>query len=142
MQGLGSWNQFLKISNYLKTCSTSFSGAPSASLQPEFPWRGVVVLRTGLSPRKVTSLSRVRLCDSMRCGLSGSSIHGIFQARVLGWAAISRRQEPLANALGDCSFVADTREMDGQLDLLTKNNGIVIFTSKAGLFRSSKGLKF
>ena len=48
----------------------------------------------------------------------------------------------LANALGKCPVVADTREMDGQLDLLTKNNEIVIFTSKAGLFRSSKGLKF
>ena len=32
MQGLGSWNQFLKISNYLKTLSTSFPGAQSASL--------------------------------------------------------------------------------------------------------------
>ena len=32
MQGLGSWNQFLKISNYLKTCSTSFTGAQSTSL--------------------------------------------------------------------------------------------------------------
>ena len=32
MQGLGLWNQFLKISNYLKTCSTRFPGAQSASL--------------------------------------------------------------------------------------------------------------
>ena len=32
MQGLGSWNQFLKISNYLKTCPTSFPGTQSASL--------------------------------------------------------------------------------------------------------------
>ena len=32
MQGLGSWNQFLKISTYLKTCSPSFPGAQSALL--------------------------------------------------------------------------------------------------------------
>ena len=32
MQGLESWNQFLKISSYLKPCSTSFPGAKSASL--------------------------------------------------------------------------------------------------------------
>ena len=32
---------------------------------------------------KVKSLSCVRLCDPMDCSLSGSSIHGIFQARVL-----------------------------------------------------------
>ena len=29
------------------------------------------------------SLSRVRLCDPMDCSLPGSSVHGIFQARVL-----------------------------------------------------------
>ena len=29
------------------------------------------------------------LCDSMDCSLPGSSVHGIFQARVLEWAAIS-----------------------------------------------------
>ena len=39
--------------------------------------------------KKVKSLSRVRLCDSMDCSLPGSSIHGIFQARVLQWVAIS-----------------------------------------------------
>ena len=32
IQGLGSWNRFLKISNYLKTCSTSFTGAQRTSL--------------------------------------------------------------------------------------------------------------
>ena len=34
---------------------------------------------------KVKSLSRVRLCDPMDCSLPGSSIHGIFQARILEW---------------------------------------------------------
>ena len=29
------------------------------------------------------------LCDPMDCILPGSSVHGIFQARVLGWVAIS-----------------------------------------------------
>ena len=29
------------------------------------------------------------LCDLMDCSLSGSSVHGIFQARVLEWVAIS-----------------------------------------------------
>ena len=33
--------------------------------------------------------SRPTLCDSMDCGLSGSSVQGIFQARILGWVAIS-----------------------------------------------------
>jgi len=29
------------------------------------------------------------LCDPMNCSLPGSSIHGIFQARILEWVAIS-----------------------------------------------------
>ena len=38
----------------------------------------------------VQLLSGVRLfCDPMTCRLSVSSVHGIFQARVLEWVAIS-----------------------------------------------------
>ena len=37
MEGLGWWNQFLKIPNYLKPCSTRFSGSQRASLHPELP---------------------------------------------------------------------------------------------------------
>ena len=39
---------------------------------------------------KVKSLSHVQLfSDPMDCNLPGSSVHGIFQARVLEWIAIS-----------------------------------------------------
>ena len=38
---------------------------------------------------KVKSLSSLQLCDSMDCSLPGFSIHGIFQARVPKWVAIS-----------------------------------------------------
>ena len=34
-------------------------------------------------------LSRVRLCDTMDWGQPGSSVHSIFQARILEWVAIS-----------------------------------------------------
>ena len=34
-------------------------------------------------------LSHVRLCDSLHCSLPGSSIHGVFQARILEWVAVS-----------------------------------------------------
>ena len=37
----------------------------------------------------VNLLSRVWLCDPMDCSLPSSSVHGIFQARVLQWVAIS-----------------------------------------------------
>ena len=33
--------------------------------------------------------SCLTLCNSMDCGLPGSSVHGIFQARILEWVAIS-----------------------------------------------------
>ena len=32
---------------------------------------------------------RLTLCDSMDCSLRGSSVHGILQARILEWVAIS-----------------------------------------------------
>ena len=35
------------------------------------------------------SLSCVWLCDSMDCSLPGSSVHGILQAKILEWVAIS-----------------------------------------------------
>ena len=42
------------------------------------------------------------LSDPMDCSLPGSSIHGIFQARVLEWGAIafSTMQETLVQFLG------------------------------------------
>ena len=41
------------------------------------------------SEREVTR-SRLTLSDPMDCSLPGSSIHGIFQARVLEWGAIAQ----------------------------------------------------
>ena len=43
----------------------------------------------GNTLKKVKSLSRVWLCNPMDCSLPGSSLHGILQARVLEWVAIS-----------------------------------------------------
>ena len=34
-------------------------------------------------------LSRFRLCDPKDCSPPGSSVHGILQARILEWVAIS-----------------------------------------------------
>ena len=33
------------------------------------------------------------LCDPMDCSLTGSSAHGIFQARVLEWCAIDKSRQ-------------------------------------------------
>ena len=46
------------------------------------------ILLIQLSESEVTE-SCLTLCNPMNCSLPGSSIHGIFQARVLEWVAIS-----------------------------------------------------
>ena len=58
------------------------------------------------------------LCDPMDCSLPGSSVHGIFQARVLEWVAISfsrgssqpRDQTWVFHIVGRCFTVWITRE--------------------------------
>ena len=62
-----------------KTPSTGWRRAKGWN-EPDFTLRTLV---------KVKSLSHVRLCDPMDCGLPGSSVHGILQARILEWIAIS-----------------------------------------------------
>ena len=52
-------------------------------------WICGVYIYNGILKMKVKLLSRVWLCDLMDCSLPGSSIHGIFQARILEWVAIS-----------------------------------------------------
>ena len=46
-------------------------------------------LKSLLMKVKVKLLSRVQLSDPMDCSLPGSSINGVFQARVLDWGAFA-----------------------------------------------------
>ena len=62
--------------------------------RPKRIWPLVI---TGLSVKPcccccclVTQLYQT-LCDPMDCSLTGSSVHGIFQAGILVWVAISSR---------------------------------------------------
>ena len=70
--------------------------------------------------------SCLTLCDPMDCSLPCSSIHGIFQARVLEWVAISfsigssqpRVQTWVSHIVGRCFTAWATREVNtGILDL-------------------------
>ena len=48
--------------------------------------------------------ARPTLCDPMNCSPPGSSVHGIFQARILKWAAISYSRRVTGEAPGNgCS---------------------------------------
>ena len=67
---------------------------------------------------KVKLLSRVWLCDPMDYSLTGFSIHGIFQARVLEWVVISfsrgsswpRDWTQVSHIAGRCFTLWATRE--------------------------------
>ena len=63
--------------------------------------------------------SCLTLCSPMDCGPPGSSVHGIFQARVLEWVAISfsrrssqpRNRTQVSHIVGRCFTVWATREV-------------------------------
>ena len=53
-------------------------------------WRGFRCLQNSIKWKwSEVAQSCLTLCDPMDCSLSGSSVHGIFQARVLEWIVIS-----------------------------------------------------
>ena len=58
---------------------------------------------------KVKSKSEVAHSDPMDCSLPGSSVHGIFQARVLEWVAIafSNPWSAAAKSLQSCPTLCD-----------------------------------
>ena len=59
--------------------------------------------------------SCLTLSDPMDCSLPGSSIHGIFQARVLEWGAIafSGRGEYKSGIESQCDYSQETQDMSG-----------------------------
>ena len=57
--------------------------------------------------------------DPMDCSLPGSSIHGIFQARVLEWGAITFSEERDERRLLKKLVVQD----DGRLIIIANNSG-------------------
>ena len=67
---------------------------------------------------QMKSLSCVWLCDPMDCSLPGSSVNGIFQARILEWVAISfsrKSSQPrdwtqISCIVGRCFTIWATRE--------------------------------
>ena len=71
----------------------------------------------------VKLLSRVWLCDPTDCSLPGSTVHGILQARILEWVAISfsrRSSWPrdwtwVSRIVGRCFTIWATREVPGYL---------------------------
>ena len=59
--------------------------------------------------REVTQ-SCPTLSDPMDCSLPGSSVHGIFQARVLEWGAIAFSTISLATCIGPACYVVGAQQ--------------------------------
>ena len=57
----------------------------------------MLILIICLTSEPVKLLSRVQLCYPMDCSLPGSSIHGIFHARVLEWISFCRGSSQPSN---------------------------------------------
>ena len=77
-------------------------GSPKASLSLGFFWQehwsGVLFPSPVHESEKWHAQSCPTLSNSMDCSLPGSSIHGIFQARVLEWAAIASAPYQMGDA--------------------------------------------
>ena len=103
------------------------------------------VIKMKIESESEVSQSCPTFCDPMDCRLPGSSIHGILQANILEWAAISfsrgsswpRDQTQVSCIVGGCFNLWATREAIFELKkkkrkkenntelqrLLIKNNG-------------------
>ena len=75
------------------------------------------------------ALSCPTLCDSVDCSPPGSSVHGIFQARILEWAVISYSRDQLS-----VSCIIGREK--GLVVCIHKILSIILYTPRSGLARS------
>ena len=73
---------------------------------------------------KVKSQSEVAqscptLCDPMDCSLPGSSVHGVFQARVLEWGAIAFSVSLVIQSYLRGKGLKELEALDSRRELLT-----------------------
>ena len=93
----------------------------STPLQPSVAAMGARVDFSVCSESEVAQ-SCPTLCDPMDYSLPGSSVYGIFQERILKWAAIScsrgssqpRNQTQVSHFVGRCFIIRATREVLGE----------------------------
>ena len=63
------------------------------------------------------------LCDPMDCSLPGSSVHGIFQARVLEWGAIAFSEgTPINLQIRSMNFAKLWTGRRGEEDMISRPN--------------------
>ena len=81
-----AWRNFLGNGNVL---SLDISGDYLCLFSCQNTWRSVHSVAWKEKKESEVAQSCPTLCDPMDCSPPGSSVHGIFQARILEWVAIS-----------------------------------------------------
>ena len=113
MQRLGSWNQFLRISNYLKTCSTRFPGAECLTA----PWTASAGTE-GHQQHKVLSPQRQRqmlLLLPCCCSVTGNALGKcqFVTGNQLGFPGGSAGKESACSA-GDLGLIPGLERSPGE----------------------------
>ena len=116
------WNDFKincrKMFQWLKNFKSNYSEILIIFRVSEGLRKMIQMAHDGIYPSYEVAQSCPTLCDPMDCSLPGSSVHGIFQARLLEWVAISfsrgcflpREQTQVSCIAGRCFTVWATRE--------------------------------
>ena len=81
--------------SHVRLCATPETAAhrapPSRGFSRQEHWSGCHFILQGMKVKSESEVAQscLILWDPMDCSLPGSSVHGIFQARVLEWVAIA-----------------------------------------------------
>ena len=78
------------------------------------------------------------LCDPMDCSLPGSSVHGIFQARVLEWGAIAFSKSGLKTPI-QCQFSLELARCSNSISHSNKLYFPLILSHVEILFQPTPG---
>ena len=84
-------SHFSRVRHCATPQTAAYQAPPSLGFSRQEHWSGLPFPSPMHESEMVVvkSLSRVRLCDPVDCSLPGSSVHGILQARIWEWVAIS-----------------------------------------------------
>ena len=112
---------------YFHTQYNQLAKGTQGSYSPEY---ALSPLETVLKCESEVVQSCLTLCDPMDCSLPGSSVHGLFQARVLEWISISfsrgsslpRDRTEVSHVVCRCVTVGATREAPETFLLLNKSS--------------------
>ena len=90
---VGRVQLLLRNFSRVRLCATpqtaAYQAPPSLGLSRQEHWSGLPLPSPMNESESEVTLSCPTLSDPMDCSLPGSSVHGIFQARVLEWGAIA-----------------------------------------------------